>query len=146
VTPRRLDRAAIGSRLRATRRLLDELDRLGAVDSERFAREFATQLVVERAVSQLVDLAAGTNAHVLAVETGEAPVDVCRSFGAASAFGLIAPGLAEQLSPSAGLRDVLEHAHVDLDVERLVVAVPIAAEQYGEYVRQAARWVADRAE
>ena len=36
------------------------------------------------------------------------------------------------------------HAHVDLDVDRLVAAVPLAAEQYGEYVRQVARWVADR--
>jgi hypothetical protein len=50
-TPRRLDRAAIGGRLRAMRRLLNELDRLGAVDAERFAKEFATQLVVEREVS-----------------------------------------------------------------------------------------------
>jgi uncharacterized protein YutE (UPF0331/DUF86 family) len=83
---------------------------------------------------------------VLAVETGDVPVDVRRSFGAASTVGLIAPGLAEQLAPSAGLRNVLVRAYIDLDVDRLVVAVPLAAEQYGEYVRQATRWVADRAE
>jgi uncharacterized protein YutE (UPF0331/DUF86 family) len=52
---------------------------------------------------------------------------------------LIAPGLAEQLALSAGLRNVLAQAYVDLDVDRLVVAVPLAAEQYGEYVRPAAR-------
>jgi len=54
--------------------------------------------------------------------------------------------IVSQLAPSAGLRDVLVHAYVDLDVERLVAAVPLAAGQYGEYVRQVARWVADRAE
>ena len=36
------------------------------------------------------------------------------------------------------------HAYVDLDVALLVAAVPLATEQYGEYVRQVARWVADR--
>jgi len=38
---------------------------------------------------------------------------------------------------------VLVHSSVDLDVARLV-AVPLATEQYAEYVRQVARWVADR--
>ena len=36
------------------------------------------------------------------------------------------------------------HAYVDLDLARLVAAVPRASEQYAEYVRQVARWVADR--
>ena len=146
MTPRRLDPAAVASKLRAMRRLLDELDRLGPVDARRFAREYATQLIVERVVSQLVDLAAGINAHVLAVETGAVPADVRRSFGAAAAAGLICEDLAVELAPSAGLRNVLVHAYLDLDVARLVAAVPLATEQYGEYVRQVARWLTDRAE
>ena len=146
MTPRRLDAAALGGKLRTMRRLLDELTRLGPVDADRFGREFATQLVVERIVSQLVDLAAGINAHVLAAETGAVPPDVRRSFAAAAAAGLITEGLAAALAPSAGLRNVLVHAYLDLDVQRLVAAVPLASEQYGEYVRQVARWLADRAE
>ena len=126
------------------RRLLDELDRLGTIDADRFAREFATQLVVERIVSQLVDLAAGINAHVVTVEVGESPPDVRRSFDAVADLGLIDRDLAERLGPSAGLRNVLVHAYVDLDVGLLVAAVPLATEQYGEYVRQVARWVGDR--
>jgi uncharacterized protein YutE (UPF0331/DUF86 family) len=145
VTPRRLDPDVITARLRTMRRLLDELDRLGPVDADRFAREFATQLVVERIVSQLVDLAASINAHVVAVATGASPPDVRRSFAAASGTGLVDAGLAARLAPSAGLRNVLVHGYVDLDVARLVAAVPLAAEGYGEYVRQVARWLADRA-
>jgi predicted metal-dependent HD superfamily phosphohydrolase len=72
VTPRRLDVATLGRKLRAMRRLLDELHRLGAIDADRF------------------------------------------------------------------------HAYVDLDLVRLVAAVPLASEQYAEYVRQVAGWVADR--
>jgi hypothetical protein len=70
VTPRRLDRVVITATLRTMRRLLDELEGLGPVDTERFAREFGTQLIVERIVSQVVDLAASVNAHVVAVQTG----------------------------------------------------------------------------
>jgi uncharacterized protein YutE (UPF0331/DUF86 family) len=145
VTPRRLDPEVIAGKLRAMRRLLRELDRLGRVDADRFAREYATQLVVERIVSQLVDLAASVNAHVVAVEAGVPPPDIRRSFSAVAALGVIDEDLAARLAPSAGLRNVLVHAYVDLDVERLVAAVPLAAEQYGAYVREVARWVADRA-
>ena len=144
MTPRRLDIGTLGAKLRAMRRLLDELDRIGAVDVDRFARDFSTQLVVERIVSQLVDLAAGINTHVLTTETGESPPDVRRSFTAVAETGLIDHDLAERLAPSAGLRNVLVHAYVDLDLARLVAAMPLASEQYAEYVRQVARWVADR--
>jgi uncharacterized protein YutE (UPF0331/DUF86 family) len=99
---------------------------------------------VERIVSQLVDLAAGINTHVVTVEVGESPADVRRSFDAVADLGVIDRDLAERLAPSAGLRNVLVHAYVDLDLARLVAAVPLASEQYTEYVRQVARWVADR--
>jgi uncharacterized protein YutE (UPF0331/DUF86 family) len=144
MTPRQLDDAVILAKLRIMRRLLDELERLGRVDVERFTEEFAVQLVVERIMSQLVDLASSINAHVVAVETAVAPANIRQSFTAASAVGLISHDLADQLAPSAGLRNVLVHAYVDLDVTRLADAAPLATEQYGEYVRQVARWVADR--
>ena len=144
MTPRRLDVVVLAAKLRTMRRLLDELERLGPVDAERFGREFGVQLITERIVSQLVDLAASINAHVVAVETGAPPQDARGSFTAASDAGLIDHDLAGRLAPSAGLRNVLVHAYVDLDVALLVAAVPLAAEQYGEYVRQVARWVADR--
>lgn len=144
MNPRRLDVAALGGRLRAMRRLLDELERLGPVDAARFAQDYSAQLIVERIVSQLVDLAAAVNAHAAAAVTGSAPGDVRTSFAAASTAGVIDGSLADALAPSAGLRNVLVHAYIDLDVSRLVAAVPLAREQYGEYVRQVARWLTER--
>jgi uncharacterized protein YutE (UPF0331/DUF86 family) len=144
MTPRRLDRIVVTEKLQMMRRLLDELERLGPVDAGRFGSDFATQLIVERIVSQLVDLAASINAHVVAVRTGTPPSDVHSSFAEAADIELIDHDLARRLAPSAGLRNVLVHAYIKLDVARLVAAVPLATEQYGEYVRQVARWVADR--
>jgi uncharacterized protein YutE (UPF0331/DUF86 family) len=144
MTPRRLDWVVIVEKLQMMRRLLDELDRLGPVDVERFVQSFATQLLAERIILALVDLAGSINAHVVAAQTGVPPSDVQSSFADASDVGLIDHGLARRLAPSAGLRNVLVHAYIKLDLARLVAAVPLAAEQYGEYVRQVARWVADR--
>ena len=144
MTPRRLDQAVMTAKLRTMRRLLDELEGLAPVDTDRFAREFGTQLIVERIVSQLVDLAASINAHAVAVQTGAPPPDVQSSFTAAAGTGLIDHDLARRLAPSAGLRNVLVHAYIDLDLARLVAAVPLVSEQYAEYVRQVARWATDR--
>lgn len=142
--PRRIDPDAIAGRLRAMRRLLDELERLGVIDVDRFEREFSTQLVVERILSALVDLAAGINTHVVAVESGTAPPDLRSSFAGAASVGMIEPDLAAMLAPSAGLRNILVHAYLDLDLALLVAAVPLTADLYGGYVRQVARWLTDR--
>lgn len=32
-------------------------------------------------------------------------------------------------------------AYVELDITRLIAAVPLARDQFGEYVRQVARWL-----
>lgn len=42
-------------------------------------------------------------------------------------------------SPSAGLRNVLVHAYVDVDSAVVARAVPLALEHYGAYVRQVAQ-------
>ena len=145
MTPRRLDVATLGRKLRAMRRLLDELHRLGAIDADRFAREFTTQLIVERIVSQLVDLAAGINTHVLTTETGESPPDVRRSFDCGGAdTGMIDREPRRAARPFCRVAERTRSRLLDLDLARLVAAVPLASEQYAEYVRQVARWVADR--
>lgn len=141
MTPRKLDDESILAKLRMMRRLLDKLVELGPVSIDRFAADFGAQLIAERIISQLVDLAAAINTHIAAVELNEAPHDLARSFESAAKAGLIDEDLAERLAPSTGLRNVLVHAYLDLDMNRFVGSVPEAIEQYGEYVRQVARWL-----
>ena len=143
MTPRTLDVGSVGGKLRAMRRLLDEVVRFGPVDADRFAADYGVQLIVERIVSQLVDLAASVNAHLAAVLSGSAPRDVRSSFAVAAGVGVITADLAAELAPSAGLRDVLVHAYLEVDLEVLAASVPLERERYGEYVRQVAGWLAD---
>ncbi len=144
--PRMLDGESIVAKIRTMRRLLDKLEALGPVSRDRFTEDFDAQLIAERILSQLVDLAAAINTHVAAVELNEAPHDLTRSFEAAARAGLIDKALAEWLAPSTGLRNILVHAYLDLDVDRFVAAVPLAIDQYGEYIRQVARWLRERAD
>ncbi len=54
---------------------------------------------------------------------------------------MIDTDVAAALRPSAGLRNVLVHNYLEVDPEIVVAAVPLALEQYGVYVAQAARFL-----
>jgi uncharacterized protein YutE (UPF0331/DUF86 family) len=138
MTPRRLDPETIVSRLRTMRQLLDQLERLR---SESGSDDFGRRLQIERILSALVDLAVAINTHVVVIRLGEAPRDMTTSFRLAGAAGLLDAELAAALAPSVGMRNVIVHAYVDLDVDRMMDAVPLAAEQYSRYVEHVARWL-----
>lgn len=114
---------------------------MGTITQSRLADDYGTQLIIERVLSHLVDLACAINTHVAAAVLSEAPHDCRRSFGLVVHAGVITKDLADRLGPSTGMRNVLVHAYLDLDMDRFVAAVPHALEQYGDYVRQAARWL-----
>lgn len=138
MTPRLLDPETIVSRLRTMRQLLDQLERLRG---DNVSDDFGRRLQIERILSALVDLAVAINTHVVVVRLGAAPHDMTASFRLANAAGLLDAELAAALAPSVGLRNVIVHAYVDLDVDRMLAAVPLAAEQYSRYVMQVARWL-----
>jgi uncharacterized protein YutE (UPF0331/DUF86 family) len=144
--PRKLDDESILSKLGTMRRLLRELESMGEFDHGRLESHFSDQLVAERVLTALVDLASAINTHVAVVELNEAPHDLRTSFRLASRAGLIDKDLADRLAPSTGMRNVLIHAYMDLDIDKFLQAIPMAIEQYGRYVEQVARWLLNRQE
>lgn len=150
MTPRELDPETLTSRLRAMRRLLDQLDRVGppsiepAVPDYAAGPDYGAQLQVERILSALVDLAVAVNTHVVVALAGQAPHDMTESFRLAGQVGVISSDLAKALAPSVGLRNILVYAYVDIDLGRMGVAIPLAARDYGRYVEQVAGWLRQR--
>jgi uncharacterized protein YutE (UPF0331/DUF86 family) len=140
MTPRRLDVRTLQSRLQLMRVLLDRLERFGAVDRT-VLDSLDDRLILERILTQLVDLAVSINTHVVASTRGVAPDAYGASFVAMGEIGVLDPDLARALAPSTGLRNVLVHAYLDLDVDRFVSAVPLAGTQFAAYVRQVANWL-----
>lgn len=142
--PRPLDEAAVQAKLELMAVLLRRLGRFGAVDRAGIENDLDQRLILERILTQLVDLAVGINTQIASAELGIVPADYRSSFPALAEAGAIEPDLARRLAPSTGMRNVLVHAYLDLDVDRFVSSVPPARVQFGEYVEQVARWLLDR--
>jgi uncharacterized protein YutE (UPF0331/DUF86 family) len=53
--------------------------------------------------------------------------------------------LVTRLQSSVGLRNVLTHEYVDIDLEIVAGAVTSACQDYGQSVQQMARWITARA-
>jgi uncharacterized protein YutE (UPF0331/DUF86 family) len=145
MTPRTIDWRSIRAKLHRIRELLDQLHGLGPVDALRLATEPLNELAIERILTLLVDLAFACNSHVAAAVLGRAPDTYAESFTLAADSGMITSELAVALRPSVGMRNVLVHDYLETDRELVASAVPLALEQYGDYVRQVARFAADRA-
>ncbi|MGH3747381.1 MAG: type VII toxin-antitoxin system HepT family RNase toxin [Micromonosporaceae bacterium] len=137
-----IDRAIVQARLRLMRDLLDDLDHVGEVSVDRFQQDRIVRHAVERILTQLVDLSVSINSHIAAETKGQAPATYRESFSAIAEAGVISPELAAELAPSAGLRNILTHEYVAVDLKLVVGAVPLAYRSYQRYVTEVARYLA----
>ena len=124
MSPRTFDPDVVTTRLRHLGLLIQDLDALGDVTTAVLVEDRMLRHAVERILAQLVELAVAVNGHVAATELGEVSSDYRSSFTLAARAGLIQRGLADRLSPSVGLRNVLAHDYVAVDLG--VVALPWA--------------------
>jgi uncharacterized protein YutE (UPF0331/DUF86 family) len=145
MTPRNIDWRSVRAKLRRIRELLDQLQAFGPIDARRLTAEPVTELATERVLTLLVDLAFACNSHVGTAILGRAPDSYAESFTLAADSGMITEQLASELRPSVGMRNVLVHGYLEADRSLVAAAVPLALAQYGEYVRQVARFVQERA-
>ncbi len=136
-----LDGRVLRARVRRIRELLATVPALGRIDPPRLVDEPVTALAAERLLTVLVELAFACNRDVAVEVLGRAPASYPASFDLAAQAGLISPELAARLRPSAALRDVLV---LDTDPGRVALAVPQVPALYGEYVRQATAFLAER--
>jgi uncharacterized protein YutE (UPF0331/DUF86 family) len=141
MTPRPLNAAVVGARLDQMRTILRTMEGAGEMSRERLEAEPLTRAAVERFLQALVDLAVDINAHLAVAELDEAPVTAKRSFDAAARAGVISSPLATALAPAAGLRNILVHAYLDIDLDKVAAAVPRVEELFSDYVRQVATYV-----
>lgn len=144
MTPSELDAAVVQARLRLMRDLLADLESIGSVTAADLHRDRILRHAVERILGQLVELAASINSHIAATTLDQAPADYRSSFDAAESVGVVPTELCQRLRRSVGLRNVLAHEYVRIDLGLVADAVPAAAQDYGDYVRLLARWLQRR--
>jgi len=141
MTARRLDPAMVTQRLQEIQLLLADLAELGMVDAERLRRARPTRHIVERVLSQIVELAGSINIHIVTSVLGRSPESYAASFDDVARAGVLEWEFAASLRPSAGMRNVLVHGYLEVDHGQVSAAIPLTQEQYSEYVRTVAGWV-----
>ncbi|WP_369056351.1 type VII toxin-antitoxin system HepT family RNase toxin [Kineococcus terrestris] len=144
MSPRELDLGVVHAELSLIAGSLDVLTSAGEVGEERLRADPLLTAAVERLVSRVVDLAVDVNAHVAATALGRAPADHRSSFGLAARAGALTEELAQELAPSAGLRDVLVHQYADLDLAVLAASVPRLLDGHRRCVGEVAACTATR--
>lgn len=141
MNPRQPDFAVVERRLRALDDALSDLRRLSHIDATELRADPIARAAAERLLQVSVDLAVDVNAHLAASILGRAPATGRESFLAIAEAGAIPRELAERLAPAAGLRNVLVHRDVDIDVELVVRAVADMLDLLPRYVVEIATFV-----
>lgn len=141
MTPRRLDPSIIQARLSVVRGLLDDLAEVNAQEELPLAENRMLRHGVERILTQLVELAAAINEHVVGARLQRVATSYRESFDLAEECGLIDKQLRDDLLPSVGMRNVLVHEYLEIDLRKIAAAVPLALTSYRRYVQQAAEFV-----
>lgn len=144
MSPKDLSPQTIQVRLVLMRELLETLEKVTASSADDLRADSVTRLAVERIMTQLVDLAVSINQHVVSSLGGLPSADYRSTFGDASKLGLIDTGLARQLASSVGLRNVLVHDYLEVDLQIVADSIPLAKQQYGQYVKAVSRWLRER--
>lgn len=132
---------SVQRRLVAIDERLDELKQLGDVTVDRLSQDWLVRAAAERVLTQLIELAAQINSHVVTASGNTPPTAYRASFAAAADVGVLSDDLAAKIEPSAGLRNILVHQYLDVDLEIVAASVAQAIADYSAYRREVARWL-----
>lgn len=113
------DAELVRRRLRELGRRVAALRALRDGDEAAFLRDLALQAQAERHLQIALQTAIDVALHIVATETDATPDDYGSAFTALADSGVIPPDLGSRLRLAAGLRNILVHAYLDVDPERI---------------------------
>ena len=118
-----VDSDVLSRRLLTLAECLSELARPGAADAAALARDPMLRAAVERWLQVAVEACIDIATHVVAAE-GWTPAGSARdAFLVLANHGKVSLELAQRLGSAAGLRNVLVHDYVAVDLQRIAHAV-----------------------
>lgn len=134
MTPRPADPEVVLEKLALLHDLLDDLARQGEPRGDELAGDRDRRHVIERILTQLVDIAVGCNGMLLRGQGKRAPTTYRDSFDLLARSGVLPDELAESLARSVGMRNLLTHEYGRIDLDQVAAAVPVARSDYTAYV------------
>lgn len=138
-----LDSDAISRRLLSLSEALGELARPEAGDAAALARDTMLRAAVERWLQVAIEACVDVATHCIAAQGWTPPGSAREAFQVLAAHGRIPLELAQRLSSAAGLRNILVHEYVAVDLTRLAGVVRNDLDDLREFARHAAQWLGE---
>lgn len=131
-----MKREPVTSRLVLIIKYLNRLREFESVSVDEYLNSFDYQLIAERLIQLLVDVASDINTYILVQLHNIVPSAYYDSFVEAGKKGIVIRELALGLAASAGMRNRLVHQYEVIDNRIVFSAIPIALDQYQLYVQE----------
>lgn len=136
-----IERIVVLARLKFIADNLQELRRFESMTIEDYLNSFDHRIISERILELIVQAAVDINEHILTRIQQIESVTNRESFLQAEQYGIISHELAEELSKSAGLRNILAHRYLEIDYVKLFDAIKSALIYYPIYIQQISEYI-----
>lgn len=131
-----MDRQIVTKRINLMIKCLERLRQFERISFDEYRDNFDFQLIAERLIEVLVELASDINSYLL-VQLYQSPPDTyATSFKEVGQKNIISQELATDLAKSAGMRNILVHQYVDIDSQIVYASITKALTQYPQYIRE----------
>ena len=124
------------------RKLARIVENLGALkpiqemSHKEYTQDLYRRKAAERLLQELIEAAIDINVHLISQTGHSVPDDYYQSFVKVGQLKIISSDLAQELAPSAGLRNRLVHAYDAIEDVLILQSVAMAEELYPRYVRE----------
>lgn len=114
-----LDRESIEIRLEKLRKCLVKLEPLSKISEEEFINNEVLHDIAERNLQLAIQCCLDIGSHLIAIFSMKRPEDYQDIFCNLGQGGVIPEEFAKEISPMAGLRNILVHEYLDIKLSRI---------------------------
>jgi uncharacterized protein YutE (UPF0331/DUF86 family) len=139
-----LEREVVLRKLASIQRALGELEKVRDLSLDQYRADLWRRKAVERFLQEALEAASDAAAHLLASAGRPAPADYFTAYLDLAELGVLSVELADELAPSAGLRNRLVHEYDDLDDGIVLRSVSRAIELLPRFVAAVLGWLDGR--
>ncbi|MGK7921434.1 MAG: DUF86 domain-containing protein [Trichodesmium sp.] len=126
----------INKRIELLMKYIERLQSFESVSLDEYLNNFDLQLIAERLIQLIVEVASDINSYLLVQIYHKTPESYFESFIEAGKQGIITQELAAELSQSAGMRNRLVHQYQKINHHLVFAAIPIILEKFPIFIRQ----------
>jgi uncharacterized protein YutE (UPF0331/DUF86 family) len=137
--PLRVD--AVETRLLRLETVISDLTQLAGTDPDRLRANQVEMWSVERGLQLGAEILLDVGNHILVAEYGVSSQEYREIFRRLAERTVISQSLAERLDGLAGFRNILVHAYLDLDAEKVLENLRRAPKDFSEFAREIRDWL-----